>query len=297
MRLGIGLSTHYQVYRHRADGEIVESRQFDNIVLDVGWDEFYRRVRDNLGLRPDYLYLGTGTTEPTPQDTGLESVSGTLPGKATPYSWTEGVGYRDEINHAVCTADLKFIYGQGEAEGVWTELGLSFTSTYSQPYNRSLIRDSGGNPVSLTILSDEFLTVYARLELFMPKDIAVSGTLDYNGATISYTSGLLYDANMASWTANPWSSGMFGKPSLYMKVNGSGTYVDMPITRDPTLAKITTNQITYTPGSSRELVFVNIGGDLWHYRITFSPSIVIPSDHQVTIGQFSMEMTRGTVPV
>lgn len=146
-----------------AAGNVRRSHDFKNAVLDAGVADLIGYIHDNLADSSledltNYLFLGTGTTQPSVNDGGLESRSGSLAGKYR-NSWIPVSTNVDTLSNA-CRDEwkLEFRYGEGEAEGVWTELGLA-DQNYSYPLTRSLIKDDQGNPVSLTVLNDEFLSV------------------------------------------------------------------------------------------------------------------------------------------
>ena len=62
---------------------------------------------------------------------------------------------------------MTFRFGQGVAAGNLTEVGIrSDAGPNSALFSRALIVDSGGNPTTLTILSDEYLDVTYELRFY-----------------------------------------------------------------------------------------------------------------------------------
>lgn len=189
-----GVFGRVQVIRSNKAGEVIQSLEFDNAVLDSGLAELFRRwcssgMSWTAGTTPmnlaRYLFLGTGATEPTTGDTGLENRSGTLAGKlqtnnTEAHDWGNTIDFNNDYYDI--WYQFRFGYGEGEAEGVWTEVGLG-DENYSHPLTRALFRDENGQPISLTILSDEYLTVFYTITFIMePQD---AGEILINGEAIS----------------------------------------------------------------------------------------------------------------
>lgn len=193
------------VIKGRGDRETYR-QQFENVVLDAGLSEYMSRICSVVnGVTPagqphevfNYLYLGTGTTQPARSDTGLEARSGTLPGKRhadeddgfestasrRPYS-TSRQGPQAPGDPYRLSFVYRFAYEEGEAEGVWTELGMG-DSNYQHPFSRALFRDESGTPISITVLSDEYLLVFYEVS-FLFHDPFQSGTLQTVSGDVNY---------------------------------------------------------------------------------------------------------------
>lgn len=288
---GMSLSGHIRIEKRGSDGEVNYRSEFNNLVLDVGWSNLISRTS---GLVPQYLALGTGTTEPVPTDTGLEAVSPTLPLKQRSALSYGGSDPSIEMASAMQT----FEYAQGEAEGVWTELGLSFDSAYSSPYNRSLVRDDQGNPISLTILSDEYLTVYVEIRMYISTD-PVTGTLDYNGTTHNWSArinpGKLTQNDDNTQGNNIWKNGLVTAFAYSFGGVADDSLVYKGSWEWETFAQ------TFPPGSSKTLSSINFqkAGYYWQSIVSISidPAISVPADHQLATGVSSIKFVRDTVPV
>lgn len=92
---------------------------------------------------------------------------------------------------------ITFRFGQGAAAGNLTEVGISDNN--NALFSRALILDSGGNPTTLTILSDEYLDVTYELRFYQE-------TADQNFVVTLY--GVDYDvlarpANITGVFTNP----------------------------------------------------------------------------------------------
>jgi hypothetical protein len=153
-------------YTSKADGTVTQERRFKNVILNQGLKRWFSAVADqsNSSLLYDTfgtLYLGTGVSQPSGQDQGLETPSETLAGKGR----STGPGNRFEVNEVTHEfwqeIELSFAYGEGEAHGIWTELGLGDADGVM--FTRALFRDENGEPASLAVATDEFLTVIYRV--------------------------------------------------------------------------------------------------------------------------------------
>ena len=186
MKLAVGLKPHgrFCVEKGSRRRQTCERLRFDNIVLDTGWENFKQKAFFAYCF-PDYLFLGTGTSEPQRTDLGLEAVSQQLPGCHRTTNETDFAVRYTEGEPLLHEVTLRFDYGEGVAEGVWTELGLAYGRDYTEPYNRSLFRDENGNPISLTILSDEYLTVFVQLQLLIDTT-PQTGSFQFNEQTVNY---------------------------------------------------------------------------------------------------------------
>ena len=154
-------------YKHEVNFELIKFSKkrgteerflFKNVVLDVGFDEWVKRhftMHGNFDHRnPEFVFLGTGTTEPSRIDLGLETISTTVQAKfRSTYSAINKIDRDVQNGEMWVEMQRSHIYGEGEAEGTWTEAGLAFwdlvgsgpntrgdENTYTYPYSRSLFR-------------------------------------------------------------------------------------------------------------------------------------------------------------
>lgn len=217
----LSLDTNIHVRKGRRGSGIAQEMSFKNVVLNIGRTSLLSRIMNddsNADNAPMYLYLGTGTTTPTPDDPGLESPSSSLSGKRAAHSSHDG---DDSLEtHLKYTSTLRFDYEEGEAEGTWTELGLAFGESYNEPYNRSLFKDKDGNPVSITVLSDEYLQVFVDLIMYVPFGEVASGTIVYDGNQHSWL--LVGDRFNGPGATSPFRDlGIFNRPNVVGLENGA----------------------------------------------------------------------------
>ena len=205
IHLPADVSGEFRLEKHRG-GIVTEVRSFANVVMDAPFNQLIADLRgSNAWQAAQYLYLGTGDSEPTPDDPGLEQRS-SLPAKlASSHVFSNWIDAPYGERWADVT--LQFDYAVGEATGEWAEIGAAADAGYAAPYNRALIRDENGAPTSLVVMSDEALTVYLTLRLREGLGFPGRGSTVYRGKTIGFS---LTPVNSRYWSNdgyNPWQSG------------------------------------------------------------------------------------------
>lgn len=181
----VGFAGIFTLDAHKVDeyGNIVSTRRlagpFKNLITDQGLN----RMGANDSFIA-YCQVGSGNTPPANTDTGLEAfVAGvqyntgagssfTRSAQATPpyYAWDR----------------LKYRFAAGVAEGNLSEVGVGWASSGSTLFSRALIVDSGGNPITITVLSDEVLDVTYEFRVY-PPTTDVTGTITISGDDYDYT--------------------------------------------------------------------------------------------------------------
>lgn len=280
MNIGTGISLKGEINVEKYSRKRSSSLSFENVVLDVGWQNLIdaHSSTDRWLVVPKFLLLGTGTTEPAVTDTGLEAASGTLPAKAESDMTSIASGH-----DPYC--EITFKYGEGEAEGVWTELGLSYDSAYTKPFNRALFRDSGGNPISLTVLSDEFLNITIKITISFDPLASLSGSIDYNGTLINYTASIVGGGSF-------WE---YGFPDRTYHTLGGERSLNADKTTKPGSLILTMPGYVVDPGTARSMDKMSFSH--WAYeivRVVFDQVISVPSDHKITVQECSLEIYRIT---
>jgi hypothetical protein len=218
--LGVKPEGHITIELRNADG--VQTREFDNVVLDGGWASLLSRMLSADGsMVPKWLYFGIGESEPSKFDPGLEQrLTNGKAHTSIAYSGLVDAGKLTAYSQAI----VRFDYAPGELSGVrWTEVGLAYGDNYVEPYNRALIMDEARVPTPLVCLPDQTVTVYVRLRLWVTgwgtkvQTGIVSGTLNLNGNIQSATNGLWikgFPLNSAVLgTLAPWVREVYAPPS------------------------------------------------------------------------------------
>lgn len=178
--------------------ELLRVREFENLITNGGLDGL------GAGANVNGVAIGTGTTAPAFTDTSLAAYSNkTTTGLGGYPSYTnDGVayGYRG-------TKTVAFQFQPGQLNGNYSEVGMIMNSNQATLFSRALIVDGGGNPTTITILSDEYLSVFYTIRLYPPITDYV-GTVDITGVG----TGLQYTRRMqqANGTVGPifWKIGL-----------------------------------------------------------------------------------------
>lgn len=314
MKVGVGIQGKFRIKREKADGTLVEEREFDNVVLDTGFDEAFsakyiddRDKKNYLSGAFSHLFLGTGASEPAASDSGLESRSGTLAGKQGSVL-TSQFGGSVSATSATCYASTEYVYGEGEAEGVWTELGAASDDTYATPFNRSLFRDENGDPISLTVLSDEFLTV--TLTVTLSFEFSVNAQTDYNGSNVD----LSLSVPSGTWDNTDYYPSSYSDAAAFSGIPlrniglTSGSSNDLIVTNTTTTysydeaTKTLTADFQIDPGQEETIGEVRLFQFIYSNEgrgegllIPLSPVIVKPADHRLTMS-VSVQFSRLSDP-
>lgn len=193
MRHEIGAT--FQMRVSKKDGTIVsETPEFHNLVLDSGLE------RMGVGTWLQNCRVGSGSSEPIASQQRLDNTIATTTNiiSSSNVTNTTTKPYNKATRHT-------FRFAEGAAAGNLTEVGLGWTQLGDEPcWSRALIKDSSGNPTTLTILSDEILDVIVTVRVYPAEYL--SGTFNFKdkfGDVISeHTySGYLYLPSSSVTTA------------------------------------------------------------------------------------------------
>lgn len=177
---------------------------FDNLIVDQGLN------RIGTGTFMPYCHVGTGSTAPGNSDTALVAfvaatntvqaeTSGTA--SSSPY-----YGYRVRT----------YRFAQGAAAGNLTEVGIGWASTGAVLFSRALIKDGGGSPTTITVLSDEFLDVSYELRCYAPTSDSVV-TVTISGTNYDFTCRAANVTNSLWWAP---------RDQAILDTNTSGSHVE-----------------------------------------------------------------------
>lgn len=186
-------------------GESRNLASFENLILDSGLN------RLGTGGVIDGACVGTGTTAPANSDTSLASL---LRVTMTRQSHAELAGSTNAPYYAEYRTVYRF--AAGTAAGNLSEVGLgwdanAWSNTIGGLWCRALIKDSQGNPTTITVLSDEVLDIVYTVQLHPPA-LDITGTFNLSGVAYQYTlrpawvnSRVYY----SSWEAGRTTGGIF----------------------------------------------------------------------------------------
>lgn len=129
---------------------------FDNLILNAGLN------RLGTGGVIGFCHVGSGSTAPAVTDTSLQSVV------ATTSNSTSDVRNVQQTAPYYGYHRRNFRFGMGAAAGNLSEVGVGWASTSSALFSRALIKDTNGDPTTITVLSNEYLDVTYELRIYPP---------------------------------------------------------------------------------------------------------------------------------
>jgi hypothetical protein len=223
---------------------------FNNLITTTGMDALASGQVDAW----TYHHVGSGTATPTNSDTTLGT-----------WIASTNTNQGSSSNTAESTAPYfsKYVktrrFAEGDAAGNVAEVGVSTGASNTNMCSRARVVDGGGNPTTITVLSDEWLDHSYEFRLY-PDHVNSDGstndgtgtlTMDsvnygYTIRPINLTSSLFLNASNSSGRGVVYPGGLYNS---YVK--GAGATLSALTTAPGTLtgagATITNN--SYTPGS------------------------------------------------
>ena len=182
----------YTIRKYKADTNelIQEVGPFDNLITNQGLNRVGTAEFGNS------VFIGTGTAPPAVTDTQLGTylnyTATAAPGGAWDFALLQG-GSPDYWVQGAGT----WRFAAGTATGTLTEVGFGwFTGApYTEPNHRvssrALIVDSGGSPISITVLPDEYLDVTYSLRYYPYVGSDVVQTVVISGVNYTFTTRAL----------------------------------------------------------------------------------------------------------
>lgn len=178
---------------------------FDNLITDVGMNRI-GTVDSGTGF-PIQTFIdvcgnfvvGSGSSQPAFTDTALEAP---VARSGNPILDSHSSNYDRGWYEMV----VRQQFGQGVAAGNLSEIGIQRDSMSGPLWSRALILDGSGNPTTITVLADDFLTCYYTLRIMIPQEDAVFNIdVDYDedGVVPTVVTARPLDAN-SSLTRGGW---------------------------------------------------------------------------------------------
>ncbi|UGL62957.1 tail fiber protein [Xanthomonas phage R3-22-T1] len=207
--------------------EVVADWQ-NNLITDGGMDAmgdngngYARSMYDVIA----YLAVGSGSATPAFTDTALGAQ-------------VAQVGHTTSDNGGTTTAPYyaysrcQYQFPAGTATGVLSELGAKAYNSSNGTYiltTRALIKDSAGNPTTITVLSDEILVVTYELRLYIDTTPVVT-TETIKGVSTTVTCkpiALGRSGSLSGQSAIAWSDYVWGCYYFYGGTgDGTGAITD-----------------------------------------------------------------------
>ena len=222
---------------------------FDNLITDVGMHRVGTITTNRDSSIGAFRFLcgsfvvGSGSTTPAFTDTALAapvafaSADPVLDSESS--SYTRG-WYEITVRHR---------FGQGQAAANLSEIGIQRTSASGQLWSRALILDGAGNPTTITVLPDDFLTCYYTLRIMIPQEDAVFNidvAYDEDGVVPTVVTARPLNADSSSsssgWGLQTASTGSTGGAYLQFYSGGLG----VPERSNPLGSAIGDRTVTFT---------------------------------------------------
>jgi len=164
---------------------------FDNLILNQGLDQY-----GTLSTFLNACQVGTGSTAPAVGQTGLANrIAGVAARLSTDTGAQSSAPY-------FAWSRRVFRFATGVAEGTLAEVGVGTSATGNNLFSRALIQDSGGNPITITVLSTETLDVIYELRFYPPLDdgggVVNIGGVDYDW--VSRASNVTTSGGSLGWS-------------------------------------------------------------------------------------------------
>ncbi len=307
LNIGVGALYKFQTCKVDSDGNTIESTRVDvtdwfhNVITNGGMD----LLGENFPISCfGQCRVGAGSTTPSETDTGLVSQIATT---TTQQALTNGVsGSAPYYGYIRKT----FRFAIGTAAGNLSEVAIFGGVGNTICFSRALIKNGSGDPITITVLSDEVLDVIYEFRSYAP-DNATYGPLDISGTDYS---GDITPAQL-NGADYPWGDGynMWGAGGSYGSVglipfNGNqawntpiafGTQTLGAITSRPSGTKYYSTSVTasaYTSGTyyrDHEALFDlnqgNIAGgigslhiptSMGSFQVSFTPKIAKTSTYR-----------------
>lgn len=197
MNIESKLEGRYVLTVHREDGSVKATHEFPNMILNQGLDRMGQA--SNSGVLTSF-HVGAGSTPVQPTDTGLAAPIATVTwgGQAADNGYVAAEKYH--------WRSWSQRFGQGKAAGNLTEVAIGWATSDTDMgngklFSRALILDANGQPTTLVISANEFLTLTYELRNYVPTgDVVTTATIDGVERTVT-----IRPANNAK-TQDGWGS-------------------------------------------------------------------------------------------
>lgn len=281
---------------------------FDNLITNTGMNRVGEVTTntnptiDSFNLLCGRFVVGSGSGEPQFTDTALQnpvafaSSNPVLDNESSNY---ERGWYEITVRHQ---------FGQGQAAGNLSEIGIQQTSASGPLWSRALILDGQGAPTTITVLPDDFLTCYYTLRIMIPKEDAVFNIdVDYDedGIVPTVVTGRPLNADSSStqvgWglqtagTTSPranlqFYTGGLAAPTATNPLGSSAASLTSNFSTIPYVTDSFERYVTRTNGlnehNSQELRTARLDALMGRWQIEFNPPLQKDNTQtmQVTFG-------------
>jgi len=189
--VALSVKGRYKAIVHKGDGvPIRESGWSKNVLTDGGVDYLFTQTGD-FRFNPIYFHcvVGTGSSTPSVSDNSLDNYTGKYD---LWHAHSLNRQYSTSPYYYRRTMTARFLPGTLTNSSInLAEVGMVFTRNNTGDYtningstpihSRALFLDSGGNPVTVTVLSDEYLDVIWEWTWYVMDEYLSTVTIDIDG--------------------------------------------------------------------------------------------------------------------
>jgi hypothetical protein len=190
----------------------VDTGWFPNVITNIGLDRIGQVAPMNQPMIAG-VAIGTGNSTPAFTDTQLQALSAWTTTSAT----VTGLVYGPSPTYYV-TRQFGYAFPQGAVVGNMSEVGVGWAN--NSLFARSLIKDAGGNPTTLSITSLDQLDVRYKITMYPPLE-DTSGTVNISGVDYSYQ-GRILNAGSSYWQFSNTGATYVGGAAAWTGVGGYG---------------------------------------------------------------------------
>lgn len=274
------LAGYYRLEKIRNGRRELVADWFPNIITNNGLDLFATGYTQKFQA----VYVGTGSSTPTANDTQLENQIATTSG-ASISSGIDTTGRYVYMN-------AQYTFAAGAAAGNISEIGVGPTGG-NNLFSRALVVDLMGNPTTITVLSDEQLIVTYQLRLYQPTG---DFTFSVDGYSITCRAANANSTQVNGWAALTENVVLAGNLNAHSAHAGDIVAITSAPSGQSNPSSVSTD--AYVPGSYQVAGTITFGtgdanfniksfsyslmaGGAWQFSV--DPVIPKTSDDQLTI--------------
>lgn len=188
----------------------------DNMILDQGFEQLIVHGSNSTAIPFISIGVGSSSQAVQPTDTGLIS-----PIAFTPHT-ASGVTHGWDADGGFGWSRASRSFARGAAAGNVSELTAGYAKNNTSAMARALVRDEMGNPTTITVLSDEVLTVTWEWRRWWT--IAEPHTIEYLVDGVPHTTTVSYKQNLSTSASGLGSGGVAPMNSELISSSG-GVFV------------------------------------------------------------------------
>jgi len=265
---------------------------FDNLITNTGMNRIGTVTTNSSSITAfntlcGRFVVGSGSATPAFTDTALQN--------PVAFASSDPVLDKESSNYERGWYEItvRHQFGKGQAAGNLSEIGIQHTSASGPLWSRAFILDGAGNPTTITVLPDDFLTCYYTLRIMIPKeDVVFNIDVDYgeDGIVPTVVTARPMNANDVSpfngWGLSPainnngylqFYTGGLAAPTAYSPLGSAIGSATTTFTSVPYVTDSHQRFITRTNGldehNSTTLRTARLGALMGCWQIEFDPPL------------------------